>query len=172
MLQSGLVNRASRCGLYFAQTGDGELDTGPLLSRLWSMRRMVAVPVVSAGGLMDFYQVKPTTPLCRNRYGIEEPQTGGARARAATLVNPRSLSLLFVPLVVFDDLGNRLGMGAGYYDRYLGRLAAPLRPLIVGLAHHCQRSPEPLARRSWDIPLDGVVTEAGWQPFSPRAKVI
>jgi 5-formyltetrahydrofolate cyclo-ligase len=79
--------------------------------------------------------------------------------------------VLFMPLVAFDDSGSRLGMGAGYYDRYLGRLPGGLTPLLVGLAHEAQRSNTPLPGNPWDVPLDGVVTENGWQPFSPRAKV-
>ena len=67
--------------------------------------------------------------------------------------------------------GSRLGMGAGYYDRYLARLVAPLRPLLVGLAHDVQRSEQPLPQNPWDVPLDAVVTETGWQAFNRRAKV-
>jgi 5-formyltetrahydrofolate cyclo-ligase len=79
--------------------------------------------------------------------------------------------VLFLPLVAFDDHGNRLGMGAGYYDRYIGRQPAGLRPLLVGLAHETQRASADLPARSWDARLDAVVTEAGWQAFSARAKV-
>lgn len=170
MLNSGVLNRADRCGLYFSQAGDGELDTLPLLSRLWAMGKTVACPVVGERGLMDFYQVTPATPLSTNHYGIPEPRTRGVRS--ARFVNALSLNVLFLPLVAFDDAGSRLGMGAGYYDRYLGGLTPALRPLTIGIAHDCQHSTTPLVRQPWDIPLDAVATEAGWQPFTPRAKVI
>lgn len=170
ILNSGITNRFDRCGLYFAAMADGELDTLPLLARLWAMGKNVACPVVGSDGLMDFFQVKPTTPLTSNRFGIPEPCTRGSRS--ARFVNPLSLSVVFMPLVAFDTSGTRLGMGAGYYDRYLGRLPSSMRPLSVGIAHEVQRSTDPLFRQPWDVPMDAVVTEAGWQPLNTRAKVV
>ena len=170
VLNSGVMARASRVGLYFSQSTDGEIDTLPLLTRLWAAGKCVACPVVGEKGEMDFYQVTPRTSLARNRYGIIEPRTRGARS--GRFLNPLSLNVLFMPLVAFDDLGSRLGMGAGYYDRFLGRLPESMRPLSIGLAHEVQRSAEPLERQPWDIPLDAIATEAGWRAFSRRAKVL
>jgi len=170
VLVSGIMARASRVGLYFSQAQDGEIDTLPLLTRLWAAGKTVAAPVVGAAGEMDFYQVTPRTSLAHNRYGIIEPRTRGARS--GRYLDPLSLNVLFLPLVAFDDDGNRLGMGAGYYDRFIGRLPESMRPLIVGLAHEVQRAAMPLDRQPWDIPMDAVATEAGWQAFSRRAKVL
>ncbi len=170
VLVSGVMTRATRIGLYFANAADGEIDTLPLLSRLWAAGKTVAVPVVGAGGEMDFYQVTPRTSLAHNRYGIIEPRTRGARA--GRFLKPLSLNVLFLPLVAFDDAGNRLGMGAGYYDRFLGSIPKTMRPLVIGLAHEAQRTAEPLERQPWDMPLDAVATEAGWQAFSRRANVL
>ena len=170
VLNSGVMNRAARVGIYFSQASDGELDTLPLMTRLWAAGKQVAVPVVGAAGEMDFYQLTPATALNHNRYGIIEPRTRGARA--GSYLNPLSLDLLFMPLVAFDDTGSRLGMGAGYYDRLLGALPDTMLPLTVGLAHEVQRAAESIERQSWDVPMDAVTTEAGWQAFSLRAKVL
>ncbi len=164
------MNRARRCGLYFSQAGDGELDTLPLLSRLWAAGKTVAAPVVGDSAEMDFYQVTPRTALTLNRYGIPEPRTRGTRS--GRYLKPLSLDVLFMPLVAFDAEGNRLGMGAGYYDRFLGRFPAGMRPLTVGLAHEVQRTDVALTPEPWDIPLDAVATDAGWQAFSRRAMVL
>ena len=169
VINSGILFSASTCGIYFAQCEDGELDTLPLLSRLWSFSKVVGCPVIGPQQSMDFYRVTPQTRLLTNRYGIPEPRTHGTGA--ARFLNPLSVSVLFLPLVAFDDRGTRLGMGAGYYDRYLGRLDARLRPLVIGLAHEVQRAAATLERQPWDIPLDGVVTEAGWQAFGSRANL-
>ena len=115
---------------------------------------------------MTFYTLAPKTATVNARYGLTEPRTFGAGA--GSYVHPLSLTVLFVPLVAFDEQGQRLGMGAGYYDRYLGRIPHTLRPLVIGLAHELQRSGDLLNAAPWDVPLDGVVTEAGSQPFSPR----
>src|SRR5690606_29128219 len=124
-------------------------------------RKRIALPVVSGGGVMQFHRYRRATPLIENRFGICEPAPGAAR------VAPLAVDLLLVPLVAFDDAGVRLGMGAGYYDRYLGRIPPAMRPRLVGLAHEIQRSPDPLPAAAWDVPLQGVLTEAGWHPFAP-----
>jgi 5-formyltetrahydrofolate cyclo-ligase len=169
VVSSGAAFNITSCGIYFAFHPDGELDTLPLLSRMWSMSKTVACPVIGRGYAMDFYRVSPTTRLVANRYGIFEPATRGPRS--GVYLRPLALSTLFMPLVAFDETGTRLGMGAGYYDRYIGRLSPALRPLLIGLAHEVQRSTEPLERQVWDVPLDAIVTESGWQALSTRAKV-
>jgi 5-formyltetrahydrofolate cyclo-ligase len=68
---------------------------------------------------------------------------------------------LLLPLVGFDETGNRLGMGGGYYDRtlsYLRQRKHWRRPRLVGIAHECQKV-DALAPSPWDVPLDMIVTE-------------
>jgi 5-formyltetrahydrofolate cyclo-ligase len=153
----GPALRASTIGLYFAN--DGEVDLTALLERLLRMRKRLALPVVRSHGIMTFHRYRAGTPLMPNRFGILEP---GPRAPWLATIG---IDLLLVPLVAFDESGTRLGMGAGYYDRCLGRVPAPLRPRLVGVAHEVQRSRTALPRNPWDVPLDGVLTEAGWQEF-------
>jgi len=153
----GLQLRGRTVGAYVAN--DGELDPAPLLLRLLAARKRLALPVVRDNGVMEFYRFRADTALTPNRFGIPEPAPGAA------CVGPLSMAVLLVPLVAFDEFGVRLGMGAGFYDRFVGRLPRTLRPRMIGLAHEVQRSLDPLPFADWDEPLDGVLTERGWQPF-------
>jgi 5-formyltetrahydrofolate cyclo-ligase len=153
---AGLQLSGRTFGAYVA--ADGELDPSPLLRRLLHPRRRLGLPVVGRGGTMDFYRVRRDTRFVTNRFGIAEPAPG------TPWIPPLSIDVLLMPLVAFDDRGNRLGMGAGFYDRFLGRLPHRLRPRLIGMAHEVQRSDEALPTAPWDVPLDGVLTEAGWQP--------
>ena len=76
------------------------------------------------------------------------------------------LDIVLLPLLAFDDRGNRLGMGGGYYDRlFASRLHRKTKqPLRVGLAFDCQQA-ERLPMQAWDVPLHAVVTESGWRFF-------
>lgn len=47
-----------------------------------------------------------------NKYGIEEPVDG-------IDMFPTEIDLVIVPLLCFDEKGNRVGYGMGYYDRFL-----------------------------------------------------
>ena len=107
--------------------------------------------------------VDSRAPLRRGRWGILEPE---GSARIAT----RRLEVVFMPLVGFDDEGNRLGMGKGFYDRAMSfRLLHPRsrRPLLVGLAFACQQV-EVLPARAHDVPLDLAITELGICRFPAR----
>jgi 5-formyltetrahydrofolate cyclo-ligase len=101
------------------------------------------------------------TPMRLNRYRIPEP-LGGAP------VPPQALAVVLMPLVGFDDAGNRLGNGAGFYDRYLRhRHGTRAAPLLVGVAFERQRCPT-LPAAPHDVPLDAVITERGIQVFKRK----
>ena len=155
---SGILLCHRRFGLYFAN--DGELDPLPLAQRLMASGKTLAYPVIQPSGKLEFHAVTPDSDYCFNRFGIPEPRTAKALPRF-------SLGVIFMPLVAFDERGNRLGMGGGYYDRSFP--ATQPGRLLIGLAHALQRVPE-LPRQPWDAPLDAVVTETGFQAFSRRAR--
>lgn len=103
-------------------------------------------------------------PLPRNRMGIGEPV-------GTPLIDVVRFDLMLMPLVGFDDVGNRLGNGAGYYDRLLAALPRTpglvRRPLLVGIAFECQRL-EHIESAPHDVPLDAVISEHGLRYFQRR----
>lgn len=91
----------------------------------------------------------------RNRFNIEEPAALGSPICA------RDLDVVLLPLVLFDRSGSRVGMGGGYYDRAFSfRLSEPatFKPQLIGVAHRFQEV-NLLARESWDVPLDAIITD-------------
>ena len=113
----------------------------------------VALPVTTPGEPLRF--VVPVGPLLDGPFGTRQPGDGWE-------VLPDDLDLVLVPVVVADQLGNRIGHGAGFYDRTFAhtREAGRSRPLLIGLCHAFQVVPQ-LEARPWDVPLDLVVTEVG-----------
>ncbi|MFN3713735.1 MAG: 5-formyltetrahydrofolate cyclo-ligase [Alcanivoracaceae bacterium] len=144
---------ARHIGLFLA--ADGELDPLPGLLTLDGLSRQLYLPVLpkSTDAVLQFVRWQPGEALIPNRYGIGEPVL---KRRALTPL--WRLDLLLMPLVAFDDEGNRLGMGGGFYDRALANLQTrPHRPRLIGVAHAFQRV-ERLPTAPWDQPLDGVIT--------------
>ena len=67
-------------------------------------------------------------------------------------------NVILLPLLGFDAYGNRLGQGAGHYDRALEKLPDAIR---IGIGWSVQQVAV-LPADPWDVPLDAIVTEADW----------
>lgn len=149
-----LVSRRIACYL----PNDGEIDTRHVLERIRSMRKICYLPVLSrlSRDRLWFASTGPDTKYASNRFGIPEPVV-----KASELVRAQELDLILMPLVGFDDHGNRVGMGGGFYDRSLAFLRHRNRwrkPQVLGIAYDFQRV-NGLTADPWDIPLQGVVTD-------------
>lgn len=156
LLRSHWFRQARRIGIYL-HTGS-ELSTAVLIRAAQRSAKRLYAPCIGRDGRMEFRALTAADRLRRNRHGISEPL--GRR-----FLPPKQLDLLLIPLLGFDDRGQRLGAGGGYYDRYLQRCGR-FRPLRIGLAYSLQRIAR-LPVEAWDLPLHAVVTEVGLQRFTP-----
>ncbi len=146
--------------LYLAN--DGEPDTGPLIQALWQQGKQLYLPVLHpvVPGYLVFVRYQPDTLLYPNKFGISEPL-----AQCQQLLPVSALDLIFTPLVAFDEQGNRLGMGGGFYDRTLSQLPHNSQCQVIGLAHNCQQV-NAVPAAAWDIPLKQIITPLKHWQFS------
>lgn len=153
-MQQPELAQANTVGLYFSFAA--ELNTGPLLQALLDAGKKVCLPVLHpfTKGHLLMLRYHPQRPLTNNKYSIPEPPL-----RCPDVVPLAEVDTLLVPLVGFDDKGNRLGMGGGFYDRTLAGWHAGNYPQleVMGLAHDCQQA-EHIPVQSWDVPLPAVIT--------------
>lgn len=130
-----------------------EVETGSLIEQGLSLGKRMVIPVCDANTV----QLTPSEiqdypgDLCPGTWGILEPKDGCLQP-----VDPSEIDIILVPGVAFDSQGNRLGYGAGYYDRFLARV----RPdaLKIALAFDLQIV-ENACPSDHDMPMDYVVTE-------------
>lgn len=149
-----LFQRSQHIALYCA--ADGEIDPARLIRRF--PHKTFYLPVILRNQHLAFTRYRSSSRLYKNRFGIVEP-VGPRR-------HPRELDMVLMPLVAFDQQGNRLGMGGGFYDRtfaYLRDNPLRQRPHLIGLAHHLQQA-DHLPSDPWDIPLAAVATDNNWHP--------
>lgn len=152
-----VVGEASLIGVFLAD--DGEPDLAALIDRLRAAGTDLALPVLEddpQSFAMQFCHWRPDTPIVRGRYGIGVPADG----------EPCQPDVILVPLVGFDAAGNRVGRGAGFFDRYLATSTA----IKVGVGFACQRF-DALPVQPHDVPLDAVITEdetLRWAPLRPN----
>jgi len=134
---------------------DGELDPNLAAARLRAAGWILHLPVLTGGWTMTFVEWAEGAELVENRYAIPEPRTDVAHvARAAA-----ELDVVLVPAVALDLAGNRMGMGAGFYDRALeGVRASETAPLLVGVTHDTAVV-DALEPAPWDVPVDVVLTD-------------
>ena len=72
-------------------------------------------PVVDkANNDLKAVAVKEDTFFDLNEYDIEEPMNGKE-------TSPAAIGMILVPLLAFDEKGNRVGYGKGYYDKFISR---------------------------------------------------
>jgi 5-formyltetrahydrofolate cyclo-ligase len=136
-----------------------EIDCMPLVVRLASEGRRIALPVVTADGApLEFHAWTPGDPTVAGPFGIPQPAT----------VSPVTPSVLFVPLLAFDRRCHRLGYGGGHYDRTLAALRANGPITAIGLAFDAQEVPD-IPVGPYDQPLDIVLTPSAMIRAQERA---
>lgn len=140
----------------------GEIDTVSINQKLKEHSHQICLPIINPElkGIMDFYSYDDDSQLVLNNFKILEPLKDEKH-----YVRPDLLEVIVVPLVGFNEKGDRLGMGGGYYDRMLKKISANC--LILGLAYDFQLVPE-LKGQHWDMPLDEIITPSKHYIFSPK----
>lgn len=129
---------------------DSEADPSAILAQASAMGCYIALPHVTGRSTpMRFLRWTPGDPLIPGPFGLLQPSDD------AEICSP---DVALVPLVAFDSRLNRLGQGAGHYDRALSILE---NTAAVGLAWSVQMAPALIAD-PWDVPLDAVLTEKSW----------
>lgn len=144
--------QADRIAAYSAVNGEIKLDF--VIDHALAQGKQIYLPNLDRQSLR-FSSYFHHQKMRINRYKLPEPDVSDDEMLA-----PEALDLVLAPLVVFDKLGNRIGMGGGFYDRSFAFRKNPdlLRPALIGVAHELQKvdqlKPEP-----WDVRLDMVVTD-------------
>ena len=126
-----------------------EVGTQKLLEHALRAAKAVFYPRLSSTGSPWLFRIFSVAQLAPGRFGILEP------ASCAPMIDRDQESLVvFVPGVLFDSWGNRLGRGSGWYDRLLARLSGT----FIGLAYEFQLVEE-LTAEDWDRRVHYIITE-------------
>ncbi len=151
---SPLVQQATTILAYFSFRQEPDLQPLFSLPKNWGFPRCVGSSLL----WHRWSPQEPVWPLQKGAFGILEPHP------ESPAIDLQTVDLFLVPAVACDRQGYRLGYGGGFYDRLLSHPQCRGKPTIA-ITFSFAFVPQ-LPHDSWDIPLQGVCTEAGLQLFS------
>ncbi|MGL5257856.1 MAG: 5-formyltetrahydrofolate cyclo-ligase [Proteocatella sp.] len=125
-----------------------EINTKCIIKKLLDRGKKVGVPKCKKDNTMEVYQIESLDDLEIGFYSIEEPK-GYCKK-----IESQDIDLALIPATACDKKRNRIGKGAGYYDRYLEnqkflKIALCRQKFIV----------ERIPVEENDINMDKIVTE-------------
>lgn len=123
-----------------------EVNLKPLLEKYWQQKTLL-LPVTHHHRKLTLHPYKGAELMRRGRHRVPEPTTEEFKGH---------LDLIIVPGVCFDEKGNRLGRGGGYYDSFLKQ-----HPNVhkVGVCFDSQlRKHKEVPHHHFDKPVNVVVT--------------
>ena len=127
-----------------------EADPAPLVAAALAADCRLALPhVTDRASPLRFLCWAGDAALVAGPFGLRQP---------AADMPALAPDIILTPLVGFDRRGNRLGQGAGHYDR---AFAEHPRAWRVGVAWSVQEV-DALAPDPWDVPLHAIATEKEW----------
>lgn len=129
----------------------GEVDTRAIDAQARMLDKQIAYPQCCAAGMMIAAIPEDETAMQRGVLGMMEPVPGHY-----SIVPPEQIDLILVPCAAFDSRCTRIGLGGGFYDRYLTLCTSAK---TVALAYEVQRVPL-AAREAHDVPVYAVASNA------------
>lgn len=131
-----------------------ELSLDGLIERAIRLGKVIGIPLVDwDAGTMSAVRIESLdNNLQTGRYGLRSPCT------SCKPIPAHEISLALIPGLGFDLSGQRLGRGAGFYDRWIGDRLMSGNPLaLVGVCFDVQIV-DRLMTEPHDQPMDRVVT--------------
>lgn len=136
-----------------------EVNTKVLIRNLISRGKTVVVPIIEKETkTLRLSYLKDPDVLQESTFHVPEPVGHELPARAS------DVKAVIIPMLAFDKKGNRLGYGAGYYDRFLSSHPCLTR---IGIAFACQEAEEIPADAN-DASMDIIITDTSIIRFSCR----
>lgn len=140
---------ANKIGIYWSYKS--EISTLGIIKKILKEGNDCYLPAIidKKRRKMIFKEYIHDSKMIENSFGILEPI--GTKE-----IEIEELDLIILPLIAFDNLGFRVGMGLGFYDITFSTKKDLLAPLL-GLAYDFQEQ-ETCFPENHDLKMDGILT--------------
>lgn len=110
---SSLYQQATIIMLFLSMPDEPQMMN--IIEDAWAHGKTVCVPHMRKEfGIMDAAIIENPEGLVRGRFNLLVPDPTHLK-----IMDPALIDVIVVPAVAYDTVGNRIGMGAGYYDRFI-----------------------------------------------------
>ncbi len=159
------IQKAEQVHVFLPVLEKGEVRTWSTIQYIFEKFEQVNVcaPRISdvKNSILESVAIERHTSYTKNKWGIDEPETGA-------IIQPETIDIILIPLIIFDTKGHRLGYGGGFYDRYLPKCTNATK---IGLSFF-----EPIDQipelNEHDIPMDFCVTpERVYRFYENKSKI-
>ena len=135
--------------LFLSISEKREVDTQAILHILQGKDKNVVLSKSNfKSGELTNYLLTDSTIIKKNDWGIPEPVDG-------IEIPPEKIEVAFIPLLAFDEKGNRIGYGKGFYDKFLSGCTGDV--VKIGISFF-EAEEEIEEVDPHDVPLDYCVT--------------
>lgn len=155
-----LFKKAS-CVLSFVSYGT-EIKTNQLLDIILNENKMLCLPRTE-NEKMEFYYINSDEDFSEQteigEYGITVPKSNQDKLDLNSIPDK---TLIIIPGLAFDERGNRLGKGKGYYDKFLAELLSTSeKEKILGIVGYCYdfQIIDKVITEPNDIPVDYIISD-------------
>lgn len=155
-----LFKKAS-CVLSFVSYGT-EIKTNQLLDIILNENKMLCLPRTE-NEKMEFYYINSDEDFSEQteigEYGITVPKSNQDKLDINSIPDK---TLIIIPGLAFDERGNRLGKGKGYYDKFLAELLSTSeKGKILGIVGYCYdfQIIDKVITEPNDIPVDYIISD-------------
>lgn len=131
-----------------------EINTLPVIEYLFQQKKQVIVPKIDGDQMLSCL-IDNNTEFETGKFSVPEP-------KYFQLINPKLIDVIFMPMMICDKKGNRVGYGGGYYDRFLMECKNDITKIGLNFFEPVDEIPEVYET---DMPLDYCVTGTGIVSF-------
>lgn len=153
--------KEASCVLSFVSYGT-EIKTNQLLDIILNENKMLCLPRTE-NEKMEFYYINSDEDFSEQteigEYGITVPKSNQDKLDINCIPDK---TLIIIPGLAFDERGNRLGKGKGYYDKFLAELLSTSeKEKILGIVGYCYdfQIIDKVITEPNDIPVDYIISD-------------
>lgn len=153
--------KEASCVLSFVSYGT-EIKTNQLLDIILNENKMLCLPRTE-NEKMEFYYINSDEDFSEQteigEYGITVPKSNQDKLDINSIPDK---TLIIIPGLAFDERGNRLGKGKGYYDKFLAELLSTSeKEKILGIVGYCYdfQIIDKVITEPNDIPVDYIISD-------------